>query len=137
LSLLACGPDLRQEIIMQIEMHKHNGVQIVEVAAPDVALRTPQDVLDLFGNFFPEHVDGVILTEANLPPEFFDLRTRLAGEMLQKFVNYGVKLAIVGDFSKYASKALADFIRESNRGRQLYFVATRQEALERLAPVSS
>jgi hypothetical protein len=51
---------------------------------------------------------------------------------LQKFVNYGVKLAIVGDFTKYKSRALADFIRESNQGRHFFFAGTRAEALERL-----
>lgn len=124
---------------MEIELYRHNGVPIAEVtadAADTVMLRTPQDALDLFGSFFPEHIAGVIVSEANLPPEFFDLRTRLAGEILQKFVNYGVKLAIIGDFTHYESKALADFIRESNRGRQFFFVATREEALLRLALAS-
>lgn len=57
----------------------------------------------------------------------------VAGEILQKFVNYGVKLAIVGDFSRYDSKALADFIYESNQGRHFFFAATHAEALSRLA----
>lgn len=117
---------------MKIALYRHNDIPIAEVAGSDVVLRTPQDALDLFGNFYPEHVHGVVVAEANLPPEFFDLRTRLAGEILQKFVNYGVKLAIVGDFTQYKSKALANFIRESNQGRQFFFVDTRAEALERL-----
>jgi hypothetical protein len=78
---------------MEIELYRHNGVPIAEVtadAADTVMLGTPQDALDLFGSFFPEHIAGVIVSEANLLPEFFDLRTRLAGEILQKFVNYGV-----------------------------------------------
>lgn len=123
---------------MHTELHLlPNGAGIAELTAQEVALRTPQEVLELFGSFYPQHVDGVILYEANLPPEFFQLRTKLAGEILQKFVNYKVKLAIVGDFAKVESKALADFIRESNQGRQFFFVATRAEALERLAQAVS
>jgi hypothetical protein len=61
-----------------------------------------------------------------LHPGFFDLSTRLAGEVLQKFTNYQVQLAIVGDFSVYP-------IRESNRGTQVVFVARPEEALQRLS----
>ncbi len=53
--------------------------------------------------------------------------------MLQKFVTYGVKLAIIGDFSKYKSKPLKDFMGESNRGKDIFFVGSEQEAVERLA----
>jgi hypothetical protein len=39
--------------------------------------------------------DGLVLHEADLSPAFFDLRSGFAGEMMQKFVNYGARLAIV------------------------------------------
>jgi hypothetical protein len=65
-------------------------------------------------------------------PRFFDLSSGLAGEVMQKFVNYGLAAAIVGDFSKYPSKALQSLINEANQGRQLFFAATREEALEKL-----
>ena len=64
---------------------------------------------------------------------FFRLSTGLAGEVLQKFINYRMKLAIVGDFSGYTSKPLKDFIYESNSGRDIFFVATQEEALKKLA----
>ena len=67
-----------------------------------------------------------------LPEDFFILSTGLAGEILQKFTNYGVKCAIYGDFSGYTSKPLQDFIRESNRGSGVFFTASREEAVERL-----
>ena len=118
---------------MHTQLHSYQGLSIAEIISDDVVLATPQEALDLFGSFYLEPVDGVIVHAANLPPEFFQLRTRLAGEIAQKFVNYGLKLAIVGDFSHYESKALADFIRESNRGRHLFFVPTRDEAIQRLA----
>lgn len=122
---------------MQTELHMRHGIPIAEMISSEVVLRTPQDALDLFGSLYAEQVQGVIVYEVNLPPEFFQLHTRLAGEILQKFVNYGVKVAIVGDFAQYDSKALADFIRESNQGRHFFFVTTREEALERLAQVAS
>jgi len=63
---------------------------------------------------------------------FFDLSSGLAGEIAQKLVNYGFRLAIIGDFSGYASKSLKDFIYESNKGKHLYFVADEDEALRKI-----
>ena len=66
-------------------------------------------------------------------PDFFRLGTGLAGEVLQKFVNYQMKLALIGRFSEYRSKPLQDFMRESNAGRDVFFVSTEDEAVERLS----
>ena len=116
-----------------MEIQSHNGVLIGELVASEEPLRRTQDVLDLIGSFYPEHVGAVILHEADLAPEFFQLRSGLAGDILQKLVTYHVTVAIVGDFQKYTSKALADFIYECNKGSQIFFVPTREEALARLA----
>ncbi len=65
--------------------------------------------------------------------DFFDLKSGIAGEILQKFSNYLVRLAIVGDFSKYANKSLKDFIFESNKGGQINFVDSQLEAINVLS----
>ncbi len=75
---------------------------------------------------------GIVFHKQSIPESFFDLKTRLAGEILQKFSNYRVKLAIVGDFGGYSSKALADFIRECNRGNQVFFVSDIDTAIAKM-----
>lgn len=64
--------------------------------------------------------------------DFFVLSTGLAGEILQKLINYGFKMAVYGDFSGYTSKPLHDFIYESNNGHYHFFVTSEEEAVERL-----
>lgn len=64
---------------------------------------------------------------------FFILSTGLAGEILQKFVNYHVKAAFYGDYTHYTSKPLRDFIYESNQGHDFFFVPTQEEALSALS----
>ena len=91
------------------------------------------DALDLIASASYGGANRVIIPMERLTPDFFELRTRIAGDMLQKCVNYGVRVAIVGDFSGFTSKSLADFIRESNRGRHVFFKATVDEAAEALA----
>jgi len=72
------------------------------------------------------------LSQEAICEDFFRLKTGLAGEILQKFVNYRMKIAIVGDFSIYTSKSLKDFIYESNKGKHIFFVPSEKEAIEKL-----
>ena len=64
--------------------------------------------------------------------DFFILSTGLAGEILEKFIQYRIKMAVYGDFSCYTSKPLRDFIYESNHGSDFFFVPEREEALRLL-----
>lgn len=64
--------------------------------------------------------------------DFFVLSNGLAGEILQKYINYGGKIAIYGDYSHYTSKPLKDFIYESNKGRDVFFAVTKEEAIQKI-----
>ncbi|MGI6468320.1 MAG: DUF4180 domain-containing protein [Syntrophomonadaceae bacterium] len=74
----------------------------------------------------------IVINESSITKSFFDLKTGIAGEILQKFSTYQMKLAIVGDFSIYTSKSLKDFIFESNKGSQVFFLSNEEEAIKRL-----
>lgn len=65
--------------------------------------------------------------------KFFILSSGIAGEILQKFVNYQFRVAIYGDFSVYTSKPLKDFIYESNKGNSVFFVDNIDNAIEKLS----
>lgn len=79
--------------------------------------------------------DRIVIEKSLISESFFDLKTRLAGEILQKFINYQVKAAIVGDFSMYSSQSLKDFIYECNKGNDIFFLSTEQQALEKLSNI--
>lgn len=118
---------------MEIRMHMGNGFRIAEVISDETVVATTSDGVDLLGNLYYQDFDRIILHQKNIAPGFFDLKTGIAGEILQKFSTYRVRLAIVGDFSKYMSSSLQDFIRESNKGKQVNFVHSVEEALQRLS----
>lgn len=115
---------------MEIQSHNINTMKIAEIISDEIIIQSPQDGLDLMGNVYYQGFDKVILHEKNITPEFFDLKTKIAGEILQKFSNYRLGLAIVGDFSKYESKSMKDFIFESNKTKHVNFVETVEKALE-------
>ncbi|WKU04568.1 DUF4180 domain-containing protein [Micromonospora sp. HUAS LYJ1] len=92
------------------------------------------DATDVIGAALGHGVDLVVLPVRRLAVEFFTLRTGVAGAVVQKFVNYRLRLAVVGDISGHVerSTALRDFVAEANRGGQLWFVDTTAELEERL-----
>jgi len=92
-----------------------------------------QSALDFVVNIGYEHdCRNIAINKAALAEKYFKLSTGIAGEVAQKFVNYGYRLAIFGDFSGYTSKPLHDYIYECNQGGHLYFVADEDEAVRRL-----
>jgi hypothetical protein len=87
-------------------------------------LRAEGDVLELIFEAGRSGAFWVAIPVSRLGEEFFQLRTGLAGAILQKFVNYRTGLAVVGDIARYtaASESFSGLVRESNRGRQVRFV---------------
>ena len=75
---------------------------------------------------------NIAIDKSLITDRFFVLSSGLAGEILQKYINYGARIAIYGDYSHYTSKPLHDFIYESNTGRNIFFVSTLDESIDML-----
>lgn len=119
---------------MKINVKIINGVAVASITADGKLLTGVRSALDLMANVRCEtDCDRIAVSKDAVADEFFILSTRLAGEILQKFINYQMRLAIYGDFTPYTSKPLRDFMRESNSGHDIFFVKDESEALERLS----
>lgn len=116
---------------MKIEIIEYGHSKIAKVPE-ETMINTVRDATDLLGNADYQGASKIIAKETNLNPQFFNLRTGIAGEILQKISNYRKKLAIVGEFEKYESNALNAFILECNRGNHIFFVPDVESALKRL-----
>ena len=111
-----------------------NGVRIVIIHSDEPIITDVQTVLDLLAVLdYDDDCSRISINKEAVIEGFFKLSTGLAGEILQKVVNYRKKLAIVGDFSHYQSKPLRDFIYECNNGRDVFFVTTEEEAIGKLS----
>ncbi len=107
-----------------------DGQEVIRISGNGPLIVNAQSALDLIMTVqYKTGCSRLILPEKIFTEEFFSLKTGLAGEILQKFVNYHFKVAIIGDFSGYRSKSLADFIYESNKGRQVSFLPDEESAL--------
>ncbi|MBB6237727.1 hypothetical protein HDC90_002349 [Pedobacter sp. AK013] len=114
---------------MKIESHTLNNTNIAEIISEEIIINNAADGLDLLGNLYYQGFDKIMIHEHNITPDFFDLKNGMAGEILQKFSNYRISLAIIGDFSAYQSKSIKDFIYESNKGKHINFLNSTAEAL--------
>ena len=118
---------------------ERNGHRLLVVEDEGPALTRAQDILDLIGEALSQRVSAIVVPVARLDPDFFRLRTGLAGEFAQKIVNYRLRLAVLGDISALtaASNAPGDFVRESNRGRSVFFVQDLEALAARLSTLSA
>ncbi len=119
---------------MKIVQHKASGTNISEVTGEGLLISSADDIMDIIGNlYYSASSDKIIIHENNIVPEFFDLSSRMAGDILQKISNYRIRLAIVGDFSKFTKKSIKDFIYESNKTGRINFVKSVAEAIQKLS----
>jgi hypothetical protein len=95
----------------------------------DKPISTPSEFLDVIMSC---PTDTTVLDKQALHDDFFELKTRLAGELLQKIVNYRRRMVVLGNFENIESKSLKDLIYESNKTGQTVFVKTIEEAVELL-----
>lgn len=109
----------------------HGGLVLFFVAARGPALASEQDALDLIGATYGTQTDVLVVPAERFAPQFFDLATRQAGLFFQKLQNYRLRLVILGDVSSHVarSKALRDFVTETNRTGHHLFAADREAML--------
>ena len=111
---------------------KNNDINIA-IIEQNEKIDSIRDISDLMANAYYNECVGLIVKKEFLPEAFFDLKTKIAGEILQKFSNYNMKMSIIGDFSVYDSKSLHDFIYECNNGSLIFFNDTEEEGMEAIA----
>ena len=121
---------------MQTEIITMNQTKTAVIYSEECILKDAQSALDFIMSMkYETDCERIALNKKAIAEEFFIPSTGLAGEILQKFINYGIKFAVYGDFSRYTSKPLKDFIYESNHGKDVFFTSDREEAVKRLTEI--
>lgn len=112
-----------------------NGIPVAIIHSDEdqTVIRDTQSALDLLMTAkYEAQTENIAIPKKLVTEDFFILSTGLAGEILQKFINYGGRIAIFGDYSRYTSKPLHDFMYESNQGKDVFFVSSQEEAVDAL-----
>ena len=110
------------------------GSGIIRLPLHGTPLATGQDALDAIGEAWGSDASTIVVPASRFDPDFFELRTGVLGELTQKFVNYRIRLVVLGDVTEYTEKsdALRDYVRETNAGDQVWFVADEADLAARL-----
>lgn len=115
---------------MNIRVVQTQGTDVATLKSPEILIKDVNTALDLIATVqYETGAHRIAMNKEAIAEEFFDLRSGLAGNILQKYINYRMKLAVYGDYTSYTSKALRDFIVECNRGKDFFFVANEEEAI--------
>jgi hypothetical protein len=124
---------------MADKAYEFGRVRVFECAAEGKQLKTDRDALDVVAAGIGQRASWIVIPVCRLADGFFQLSTRIAGEMIQKLVTYRLRVAFIGDISHYLdmSSAFRDFVRESNRGDQVWFLANLEELNERLQNIQA
>ncbi len=116
---------------MQIEKIVKNNIEIAHIVAKEIVITDLQSAIDLMMTVkYETGIKNIAISKNLITDEFFILSSGLAGEILQKFINYQFRIAIYGDYTKYTSKPLKDFIYESNNGHDIFFVDNIETAIK-------
>lgn len=115
---------------MIIQTHIIATVNIAEIQSDEELVSSVEKGGDLLAELYYQGFDKIILSVHHLSPQFFDLKTGFAGELLQKFANFRMQLVIVGDVTPFSNDRFEEFIGESNKSNQVNFAKDLKEVME-------
>ena len=116
---------------LTIKKIENNNIICALVESNEIVITNVKSSLDLLMNAkYDVGTENIVIDKKMVSEDFFSLNTGLAGEILQKYINYCGHIAIYGDYSNYTSKSLKDFIYKSNKVKDVFFVSTKDEAID-------
>jgi hypothetical protein len=118
---------------MSFKVQNAYNTRYIECDSTDFIIRNEQDILDLVTVCHENDTNNVMIYEGNFSSDFFDLKTKLAGDLFQKFANYHMRGAAIISFSKIKSERFKELIFECNKGNLFRFFEEKEAAEKWLA----
>ncbi|MEC2346112.1 DUF4180 domain-containing protein [Paenibacillus barengoltzii] len=125
--------DKKGEKPMKYHVVENNKQKIVVVTSAEPPIATGQDAIQLIEACIEHNAGRLIVYAEALSADFFNLRTGLAGEILQKFVNFSLRTALVVTDGSLIKGRMKELLAESKRGNTLRVFASQAEAEKWLA----
>ncbi len=113
---------------LEVHVVEQGAHRFIEASGSMGRLENVGDIVDLIGICAENHIDQVVLHGSILPDQFFDLRSGLAGAILQKLVDYQIKTAAILSIEQVRGK-FGEFVVETNHGRHFRVFFDREKAV--------
>ncbi|ROR23924.1 uncharacterized protein DUF4180 [Mobilisporobacter senegalensis] len=114
---------------MNYTVIEENNKKYIECGTKEASIHNEQSALDLIGACFENETNLILIHMDALSDDFFKLRTGLAGSILQKFVNYNIKIAVVITDTDKVKGKFKDLLVESNNGNDFRVFNSKNKAL--------
>ena len=101
---------------MNVNIRKQNNKIYIEMIPGKMMINDEQDAVDLVGLCGENKTNKILFYDENLSENFFNLKTKTAGGILQKFTNYNVKAALVLSNDNYIKGRFGEMVLEANKG---------------------
>ncbi|PZM66817.1 DUF4180 domain-containing protein [Paenibacillus dendritiformis] len=119
---------MEERTTMNYKIVENGTKKYIELISGPTPLSTEQDAVDLVALCREHDLDFLMLHGEALSEDFFNLRTGVAGRMMQKFITYSVKTAVVIPDPSVNKGRFKEMVAESNRSNQFGVFASREDA---------
>jgi hypothetical protein len=95
----------------RVQCYELHGVPVAKFLEIGDQLRSGRQAIEMISEASSCQPELIIFPVDLLCEDFFDLKTRIAGEVLQKFVTYRKRVVILGDISDRLNASLKSLMR--------------------------
>lgn len=101
---------------MNYRVIEKDNKKYIECFSAETLLNTEQDAIDLITACYENNTYLLLIHDQVLSDEFFRLGTGLAGNILQKFINYHIRVGVVLASEQRIKGKFKDALSEFNKG---------------------
>ncbi len=112
-----------------IEIKTIKNISFAECVTDETIITKEQEAVDLIGLCGYHQTNNLLIYAHNVDERFFELKSTLAGNVLQKFMNYYMRVAMVMDDNLSDNKRFCEMALETNKGNHFRIFTNRQDAI--------
>jgi PadR family transcriptional regulator, regulatory protein AphA len=120
--------NLEEKDKMDYEIREVDNKKYIELISTTNPLSTEQEALDLISLGWEHETQFLIIHYDALSEDFFKLKTKVAGDIIQKFVNYGIKVAAIIPKETMEKGRFKEMALETNKGNHFRMYGSKEEA---------
>lgn len=121
---------MEEKYKMNYEIREIDNKKYIEVISTTNPLSTENDALDIISLCWEHDTQFIMIHYAALSEDFFKLKTKVAGNILQKFINYGMKAVAIIPKETTEKGRFREMALETNKGSHFRMYDNKKEAEE-------
>lgn len=113
---------------MNYQIREIDNKKYIELISSTEPLSTENHTLDLIALCWEHETNSLMIHYAAISEDFFKLKTKVAGNMIQKFINYGIKAAAIVPQETIQKGKFKEMAMETNKSNHFRLYESKEEA---------